>query len=95
METIKNPKTILVGPRITEKAAIASESNVYVFNVAVDANKNEIKKEIKRIYKVDPIKVNVINSKGKLTFLRGKRGVKKDTRKAYVYLKDGDKINVI
>ncbi len=88
-------KSILIGPRITEKAAIASESGVYVFNVATDATKNEVKKEIKRIYKVDPIKVNVVNSKGKKTFIKGKRGSKKDTRKAYVYLKDGDKINVI
>jgi len=63
-------KSILIGPRITEKAAIASENGVYVFNVATDATKNEIKKEIKRIYKVDPVKVNVVNSKGKLTFIR-------------------------
>jgi len=95
MNTIQTPKTILVGPRITEKAAIASETNVYVFNVAGDASKNEIKKEVKRIYKVDPIKVNVVNSKGKKTFIRGKKGSKKDTRKAYVYLKDGDNINII
>jgi len=88
-------KSILIGPRITEKAAIASEGGAYVFNVAIDATKNEIKKEIKRIYKVDPVKVNTVNTKGKKTFIRGKHGSKKDTRKAYVYLKDGDKINVI
>ena len=88
-------KTVLVGPRITEKAAIASDSSVYVFNVATDATKNEIKKEIKRIYKVDPVKVNVVNVKGKKTFTRGRRGSRSDTRKAYVYLKAGDSISII
>ncbi len=92
---IKNPKQILVGARVTEKAANAADQNVYVFNVATDANKNEIKKEIKRIYKVDPVKVNVLNTKGKKVFVRGKWGRKSDSRKAYVYLKDGDKINII
>lgn len=92
METIKQ---VLIGARVTEKAAIASEKNVYVFNVATDATKNEIKKEVKRIYKVSPIKVNVINSTGKKTFIRGKKGSKSDTRKAYVFLKDGDSINLI
>jgi large subunit ribosomal protein L23 len=92
MDTIKQ---VLIGARITEKAALASEKNVYVFNVATDATKNEIKKEIKRIYKVDPIKVNTVNIKGKKTFIRGKKGSKSDARKAYVFLKDGDSINVI
>lgn len=89
------PKTILIGARITEKAALASESGVYVFNVANDATKNEIKKEIKRIYKVVPVRVNVVNTKGKKTFIKGRHGSKKDTRKAYVHLKEGDKINII
>ena len=92
METIKQ---VLIGARVTEKAAIASDKNVYVFNVATDATKNEIKKEIKRIYKVDPVKVNVVNQKGKSTFIRGKKGSRSDSRKAYVYLKDGDSINLI
>ena len=88
-------KTVLIGPRVTEKAAIASDKGAYVFNVATDATKNEIKKEITRIYKVSPVKVNVVNVKGKKTFIRGKKGSKSDTRKAYVYLKDGDSISVI
>ena len=92
---INVPKEIIVGPRITEKAALMSDKNVYTFNVAIDATKSEVKKEIKRIYKVNPEKVNMIKSKGKNVFVRGRKGTKKDTKKAMVYLKDGDKINVM
>ena len=95
MTISNNIKPVLLGARVTEKAALASDKNVYVFNVATDATKNEIKKEVKRLYKVSAVQVNVVNTKGKDTFIRGKRGKKNDTRKAYVYLKDGDKINLI
>ncbi len=92
---IRVPKEIIIGVRMTEKSALMSDKNVYTFNVAIDATKNEIKKEIKRIYKVDAVKVNTVKSKGKNVFVRGRKGVKKDTKKAMVYLKDGDKINVM
>jgi large subunit ribosomal protein L23 len=89
------PKEILIGVRMTEKSALMSDKNVYTFNVAIDATKSEVKKEIKRIYSVTPKKVNMIKSKGKNVVVRNRKGVKKDTKKAMVYLKDGDKINVM
>lgn len=92
---ITNTPSVILGPRITEKAANAADNNVYVFNVSTATTKSEVAKEIKRIYKVDPVKVNVVNTKGKKTFIRGKRGSKQDFKKAYVYLKEGDKINII
>lgn len=92
---ITNTPQVILGPRITEKAANAADANVYVFNISVDTTKSEVKKEIKRIYKVDPVKVNVVKNKGKKTFIRGKKGSKSDFKKAYVYLKEGDKINII
>ncbi len=93
--TIKTTKSIIIGPRITEKAANASDKNTYVFNVAIDANKIEIKKEIKRIYNVSPVRVNIVNTEGKTVLSRGRVGKRNDSKKAYVYLKKGDTISVM
>jgi len=88
-------KTILESPRITEKSAQMTDARVYTFNVAPDATKSEIAKEIKRIYKVVPTRVNIAKAAAKKTFIRGRRGVKNGVKKAYVFLKDGDKINIM
>lgn len=93
--TIQTNKSVIVGPRITEKAANAADKNAYVFNVTPDANKTEIKKEIKRIYNVTAVQVNIVNTGGKTVFSRGRAGKKKDFKKAYVYLKKGDTISVM
>ncbi|MDB4984812.1 MAG: ribosomal protein [Patescibacteria group bacterium] len=86
--------TKILGPRVTEKAAYATEKNVYVFNVTLDANKIEIKKAIKDAYKVMPIAVNIVISKPRAKMFRGKPGVKKGFKKAYVTLKKGDTIDL-
>ena len=52
-------------PIITEKATILSEQNKTVFKVHSGANKKSIKKNIEKLFKVDVIKVNIINSKAK------------------------------
>lgn len=93
--TIQTNKSVIVGPRITEKAANAADKNAYVFNVTPDANKTEIKKEIKRIYNVTAVQVNIVNTGGKTVFSRGRVGRKNDFKKAYVYLKKGDTISVM
>lgn len=93
-ENIFDIERILVRPRVTEKATISAENNVYVFDVALDANKIQIKEAVKHLYKVDPIKVNIVSIPAKKIIYRGKRGVKARGKKAYVYLKDGDKINI-
>ena len=96
-ETQKNIydiERILVRPRVTEKATINAENNVYVFDVALDANKIQIKEAINHLYNVDPVKVNVVAIPAKKIIYRGKRGTKARGKKAYVYLKDGDKISV-
>lgn len=84
---------VIKNPRITEKATFISEkNNVYTFDVATNSNEREIKGAIKAIYNVEPIKVNVVNKKGQLVFQRGKLGKRPLSKKAYVYLKKGDKI---
>ena len=86
--------TTVLGPRITEKAAYAAEKNVYVFNVAKDANKLQVKKAIKDLYKVVPVKIAIVVSKPKSVTFRGYAGTKGASKKAYVYLKKGDTIDL-
>ena len=52
-------------PVITEKATILSEQNKTVFKVDKNANKKNIKKNIEKIFKVNVVKVNIINKKTK------------------------------
>ncbi len=95
-EKVELNKDIILGPRITEKAMIgADKRSVYAFNVTKRANKKTIAKAIKEAYKVMPIKVNVINMATENIFRRGKKGVVGGGKKAYVYLKKGDKIEII
>ncbi len=82
-------------PRITEKATALSGGNSYVFDVAVSANKTEVKKEVVKLYKVTPVRVNILRVPRKSTFVRGKAGSKGGGKKAVVYLKEGDKIEFV
>jgi len=86
---------IIKNPRITEKASNAIEHNVYTFDVKDSANKTEIKKAIFEIYKVKPVRVNVLRVPAKQIMVRGRKGSKHGGRKAVVYLKAGDKIEFI
>jgi large subunit ribosomal protein L23 len=87
---------LIKNPRVTEKASMAAEANVYTFDISKSANKTEIKKAIFALYKVHPAKVNVL-SVPKKTVLKGrsKEGKRGGGRKALVYLKKGDKIEFI
>ncbi len=92
METKKT--TTIQSPKITEKAAALAEKGIYVFNVAPSATKSEIIKDIKTAYKVTPLKVNVITLKQKKVVVRGKIGHQAGGKKAMVFLKKGDKIDI-
>jgi large subunit ribosomal protein L23 len=87
---------IIKKPRITEKSGIQAETlGVYTFEVTEKANKKNIAKAIKELYKVTPVKVNIINLPAKIVFTRGKTGRKSGVKKAIVYLKKGDKIDFV
>ena len=87
-------KSVIIGPRITEKAAYATEKNVYVFNVETSANKIQIKKAMFDQYKVKPIKVAIVTIKPKKVVFRGRLGTQQGSKKAMVYLKKGDTIEI-
>lgn len=87
LKTIKNP-------RITEKASFAVEKGVYTFDLKAGANKSEIVKEIFTKFKVKPVKVNILSVKDKTKTVRGRKTVVRGGKKALVYLKKGDKIDL-
>ncbi len=85
----------IIRPYVSEKAMVLSEKGTYVFEVAGGTNKIEIAKAIQVMYKVNPIRVNIVNLPRTKIFVRGKHGLKSGIRKALVTLKKGDKINII
>ena len=93
---MKTPSHILKNPRITEKGAYLSELGVYVFDVAKNANKKEIVDAVRAIFKVTPRMVRIAGVKGKKRLTRGtnRMGMSASGKKAYVYLKEGDKIEI-
>ncbi len=81
-------------PIITEKATMASEANAVVFEVAIDANKPQIKEAIESLFNVKVKAVNTTITKGKVKRFRGQLGKRKDVKKAYVTLEEGNTIDV-
>jgi large subunit ribosomal protein L23 len=86
---------VLLKPTITEKSTILQETGKYTFEVALKANKVEIKEAIERNFSVAVLDVNISKLRGKRKRY-GPRLVKQpDTKKAVVTLKPGDRINLI
>lgn len=88
-------KAIIKNPLITEKATKLSESGRYIFLVAPQATRPEIKKAVKEAYRVDAIKVNVVNVKSKARRLGRTLGRKPGYKKAIVTLKSGQKLDIL
>lgn len=85
---------VIVKPVITEKATMAAESNAYVFEVAKDANKPLIKEAVEALFDVKVKAVNTTITNGKVKRFRGRPGVRKDVKKAYVTLEEGSAIDI-
>ena len=88
---------ILLAPRITEKGAYLTAAGVYVFNISRDANKIQVAEAIKETFKVTPRRVTVVNIPRKQTMTRGtnRKGMTRAGKKAYVFLKKGDTIELV
>ena len=87
IDSIKNPI-------ITEKATVLSEQNKTVFKVHGKANKKNIKKNIEKLFKVNVIKINIVNLKSKKKIKQGKMSVKTGYKKAIITLKKGQSIDL-
>ena len=84
----------IISPAVTEKATSLSEFNKMVFKVHKGASKKSIKKSIEKIFKVNVIKINTINLKGKTNLVKGKKTSRPGYKKAIVTLKKGQSIDL-
>ena len=85
---------VLRRPVITEKATNASENGAVVFEVSMKASKSDIKRAVEELFKVKVKGVNTLISKGKTKRFKGRMGRRKNIKKAYVMLEDGNTIDV-
>ena len=81
-------------PIITEKATMASEHGAVVFEVAMDAAKPQIKEAVEALFGVKVKAVNTSITKGKVKRFKGRPGKRRDVKKAYVTLEEGNTIDV-
>ena len=85
---------VIKKPIVTEKATMASESGAVVFEVAPEANKPLIKEAVEALFGVKVKAVNTSITKGKVKRFRGQLGKRRDVKKAYVTLEEGNTIDV-
>ncbi|MBI4653284.1 50S ribosomal protein L23 [Candidatus Kuenenbacteria bacterium] len=88
----KDAYKVLIRPISTEKSTDLTPFNQYVFEIAKNSNKIEVKKAIQAVYNIKPVKVNIIKVKGKNVRHGKSQGKTKDWKKAIITLKQGDKI---
>lgn len=81
-------------PLITEKTTMASENGAVVFEVDIASNKPQIKEAVEAVFGVKVKAVNTSITKGKVKKFRGQLGTRKDVKKAYVTLEEGNTIDV-
>lgn len=92
---MKSVYDVLRNPLITEKSAILqADQNKYIFKVAKDANKIEVKQAVEKIYDVKVTKVNLMNVRGKLKRVRRDYGKTAAWKKAIITLKAGNSIDL-
>lgn len=90
---MKNPYQIVLRPVLTEKSTMLKDVNREVcFEVDRRANKEEIKKAVEQLFKVKVERVRTQNKRGKMKRVGRSQGKKKDWKKAYVKLKEGEKM---
>jgi large subunit ribosomal protein L23 len=104
-EKVKTPGTAMpfdiasaiIKPRITEKAALLLEKNVYTFEIPKGASKFDVRDAVVSLYKVTPTQIRIVNQAPRrhMSKMRGREMLVSGKRKAYVYLKKGDRIDLV
>ena len=84
----------ILSPIVTEKSTNLSEQNKIIFKVHNKANKKNLKTNIEKIFKVNVIKVNIINKKPRIKTTRGKKVRVKGFKKAIITLQKGQNIDL-
>ena len=84
----------ILSPLVTEKSTNMSELNKIIFKVPSGANKKNLKTNIEKIFKVNVIKINIINKKSRTKVARGKKVKISGFKKAIITLKKGQSIDL-
>ena len=84
----------ILNPVVTEKATNLSEMNKVVFKVNRSANKRSVKKSIEKIFKVNVVKVNIINKQRRFKTVKGRKIKVQGYKKAIITLKKGQNIDL-
>lgn len=86
---------VIRAPHVSEKATYAAENGHYIFQVAPDANKREIKLAVEALFEVQVESVRVLNQKGKTKRFGARMGKRNNLRKAYVRLAAGQELELM
>ena len=84
----------ILNPLVTEKSTNLSEMNKVAFKVNSSANKKSVKKSIEKIFKVNVVKVNIINKQRRIKIAKDKKVKVQGYKKAIVTLKKGQNIDL-
>lgn len=85
---------VLLAPIISEKSTMIGEKhNQVAFRVMQDATKEEVKAAIESLFSVQVASINMVNIKGKVKRTARGTGRRRNVRKAYVSLKEGQEIS--
>ena len=84
----------ILSPFVTEKSTSLSDQNKIIFKVPNKANKTNLKKNIEKIFKVNVIKINIINKQPRKKIVKGKKVKVMGYKKAIITLKKGQNIDL-
>ena len=84
----------ILSPLLTEKSTNLSEQNKIIFKVPSQANKKNLKTNIEKIFKVNVIKINIVNKKRRIKSTRGRKVKISGYKKAIITLKKGQSIDL-
>ena len=84
----------ILSPVVTEKSTNLSELNKIIFKVPSQANKKNLKTNIEKIFKVNVIKINIVNKKRRIKSTRGRKVKVSGYKKAIITLKKGQSIDL-
>ena len=84
----------ILSPIVTEKSTNLSSQNKVTFKVPNKANKNNLKKSIEKIFKVNVTKINIINKQARTKLTRGRKIKVSGYKKAIITLKKGQSIDL-
>lgn len=91
---MKGPRDVIRAPLISEKGSLLAENTQqFLFKVRPEANKIEVKRAVESLFKVKVIKVRMARYMGKVRRIGRNMGRRPEWKKAYVTLREGDKID--